>query len=106
MKNAGKISNAVNYWNRFFVCSTRTKLCRVCGAMYGKTNGISLYKIRAEKSDKGIHVKKLPPTEDSLHQHLLRVMYQLYIWITANYVAWHKLPRAQDFWYKMVEDKC
>ena len=50
-------------------------------------------------------MKKLPPTEDSLHQHLLRVMYQLYIWITANYVDWQELPRAQDFGYKMVEDK-
>ena len=70
--------------------------------MYGKTNGLSLNKLRAEKSDKGIYVKK---TEDNLHQHLLRVMYQLYIWITANYVAWQELPRAQDFGYKMVEDK-
>ena len=50
-------------------------------------------------------MKKLPPTEDSLHQHLLRVMYQLYIWITANYVAWQVLPRAQYFGYKMVEEK-
>ena len=32
-------------------------------------------------------------------------MCQLYIWITANYVAWQELPRAQDFGYKMVEDK-
>ena len=75
------------------------------GAMYGKTNCISLNKLRAEKSDKDIQVKKLPPTEDSLHQQLLRVMYQLYIWITANYVAWQELPRAQDYGYKMVEDK-
>ena len=69
------------------------------GAMYGMTNCISRNKLRAEKSDKGIHVKKLPPTEISLHLHLLRVMYQLYIWITANYVAWQLLPRAQDLGY-------
>ena len=35
------------------------------GAMYayGKTNCISRNKLRAEKSSKGMHAKKLPPKE-------------------------------------------
>ena len=76
------------------------------GAMYGNTNCISLNKLRAEKSGKGMHAKKLPPKNSLLiHQHVLRVVYQLYIWITSNYVAWQELPRAQDLGYKKVKDK-
>ena len=99
------MKNAVKYQARstLGICSLSAaqeqSWAEIVGAMYEKTNCIYLLKnSRAEMSDKGIHAKKLPPTEDSLHQHF---MYQLYIWINAN-VAWQELPRAQDLGYKKV----
>ena len=57
------------------------KVCmEFVGSLYGKSRCQSLNKLRAEKSDKGIKAKKLPSTEYSFHQHVLRVEYQLCIW--------------------------
>ena len=57
--------------------STAVKfVCR----LYGDTKCGSLNKLRCQISEKGVPVKKIPPTQDSFMLHQQRAMYQLYIW--------------------------
>jgi hypothetical protein len=54
------------------------------GAMYGESHCTSLNALRCDKTGKkNIQGKKLPPTEDAFHLHLLRCAYQLMIWRQA-----------------------
>ena len=50
------------------------------GALYGKMGCNSLNALRCEKAAKKVSPRKLPPTEDSFHQHVLRTAYQLMMW--------------------------
>ena len=40
--------------------------------------------LHCEKAAKKITPRKLPPTEDSFHQHVLRTIYQLMMWRQAS----------------------
>ena len=46
--------------------------------------------------------KKLPPTENSFHQHLLRTIYQLIIWKQAH-IPFQELPDPTEFGYNQNE---
>jgi hypothetical protein len=45
------------------------------GKMYGKENCTSLNALRAYKAGHKVSTKRLPPTNDSFHQHVLRNVY-------------------------------
>lgn len=75
------------------------------GALYGRGECESLDKLRCEKATKNIPPKKLPPTENSLHQHVLRCAYQLTIWRQAD-IAQHVLPDPEDFGYVRDSTNC
>ena len=68
------------------------------GYMYGKAGCDSLDKLRCEKASKKVLPKKLPPTENSLQQHILRAVYQLMIWRQANSVELD-LPDPTQYGY-------
>ena len=54
------------------------------GQLYGSSDCSSLNDLRCSKAEKNVSAKKLPPTEDSFHLHLLRCVYQLVIWRECN----------------------
>lgn len=68
------------------------------GALYGSPETTSLNALRCEKASKSIQAKKLPPTEDSFHLHLLRVVYQLLIWRNSTSPL-QELPEVTQFGY-------
>ena len=79
--------------------STAVKLvCR----LYGDTKGDSLNELRCKKAQKGVPVRKLPPTKDSFMLHLQRCVYQLHIWKNAHYPI-TDLPLATQFGYEKSE---
>lgn len=67
-------------------------LCRVA-------DRASLNQLRAEKTAKNIPAKKLPPTKDSLYQHMLCCIYQLSIWRQAVLVM-QELPDVLQYGYE------
>ena len=70
------------------------------GVMYGKTGCISLNTLHCEMAgNKNIQGKKLPPTEDAFHLHLLCSMYQLMICRKAN-VPMPNLPHPTGYGYE------
>ena len=73
------------------------------GAMYGSADTVSLNTLRCEKAGKNVPAKKLPPTEDSFHLHLLCVVYQLLIWHHST-TPHHELPDVSLFGYTKSED--
>ncbi len=74
------------------------------GAMYGKASCTSLNALRCEKAGKkNLQGKKLPPTEDSFHLHLLRCAYQLSIWRQAD-VSMAVLPAPTVCGYERRTD--
>ena len=75
------------------------------GVMYGKSGCDSLDKLRREKASKNVSPKKLPPTEDSLQQHILRTAYQLMLWRQAN-ISVQNLPNPEMYGYIRDDDNC
>ena len=73
------------------------------GSMYGKVDCKSLNTLRCEKAVKSIVAKKLPPTQDSFHLHVLRALFQLLIWRNAV-VGVHDLPEPTDYGFEVDGD--
>ena len=73
---------------------------RFVGALYGKQNCTSLNSLRAHKSKSIMKVstKRMPPTNDSFHQHVLRCQFQLITWKKAN-MPLQVLPDPDSFGY-------
>ena len=71
--------------------------------LYGDTKCTSLNELRCKKAEKGIPVKKLPPTQDSFILHLKCAIYQLYIWRNAH-IPIVEIPPATEFGYEKSED--
>jgi hypothetical protein len=73
----------------------------VC-TLYGDSKGESLDALRCAKADKGIAAKRLPPTENSFALHLLRCVYQVFIWKHAH-IAMCAVPAPTQFGYEKGE---
>lgn len=71
------------------------------GALYGKQGCTSLNLLRCEKGSK-MSGKKLPPTDNSFQLHVLRCLYQLYIWKHAD-TGMIEFPAVIDFGYESVD---
>ena len=72
--------------------------------MYGQDDCHSLNDIRAEKSAfKKVSAKKLPPTDHSFEQHMLRAVYQLFIWRNCTTPV-IELPNASEFSFEWVSE--
>lgn len=87
--------------------SEREKLAAThfVGDLYGDSSCASLNKLRALKvSKKTISPKKLPPTDDSFAQHLLRTCLQLIIWKQAT-IGIQTLPDITECGYKEEDFK-
>ena len=74
------------------------------GEMYGKQNCTSLNAVRAHKASRKVSSKRLPPTNDAFHLHMLRTLYQLMIWKHAN-ISMQHMPDAQAFGYVMDKNQ-
>ena len=80
--------------------STAVKfVCR----LYGDTTCSSLNELRCQMAEKGVPVRKIPPTQDSFMLHLQRAMYQLYIWKHAH-IPIHNISPATEYGYEKSED--
>ena len=80
--------------------STAVKfVCR----LYGDTKCGSLNKLRCQISEKGVPVRKIPPTQDSFMLHQQRAMYQLYIWKHVH-IPIHNISLATEYGYEKSED--
>lgn len=64
--------------------SVRESCTRFIGSLYGKAGCDSLNVLRCEKAAKKVTPRKLPPTEDSFEQHVLRTACQLMMWRQAD----------------------
>ena len=64
--------------------SVREACTGFVGSLYGRTGCNSMNALRCEEAAKKVTPRKLPPTEDSFQQHVLRTLYQLLIWRQAN----------------------
>ena len=71
--------------------------------LYGDTKCSSLNELRCQKAEKGVPVRKIPPTQDSFMLHLQRTMYQLYIWKHAH-IPIINIPTATDYGYEEAQD--
>ncbi len=70
------------------------------GALYGEDDCTSLNDIRCKKAKEvQKNIKKMPPTDNSLLQHMLRCIYQLCIWRTAL-SAVQDPPCATEYGYE------
>lgn len=68
------------------------------GHIYGDKETTSLDLLRCARAQKGISVKRLPPTNNSFYQHLLRCVYQVFIWKHATVGNIH-MPSPTEFGY-------
>ena len=73
------------------------------GRLYLKNNCSSLDQLRCMKATNKVSAKRLPPTENSFHQHLLRCCYQLLIWRQCL-IASPQLPPPTDYGYFIEEE--
>ena len=74
----------------------------VC-CLYGASKCKHLNELRCQMADKGYQAKKLPPTKDSFGLHLLRCLYQVYVW-KQTLVKMLVLPPPTDFGYQKDQD--
>lgn len=73
--------------------------------LYGHSNSkcTNLNELRFDKANTKTTAKKLPPTEDSFHLHLLRCAYQLLLWRQCIF-AMIEIPEPSDYGYEKVAD--
>ena len=75
---------------------------RFAGALYGHKNCQSLNELRSAKATgKYIQPKKLPPTQESFHLHVLRAAFQLHIWRDAPVGMIEQLGNVEDFGFML-----
>lgn len=68
--------------------------------MYGKRACSSLNQLRCERASKaGKQLKKLPPTENSFEQHLLRCCLQMMVWVNAGIGMHEEADYSKYGWY-------
>ena len=80
--------------------------------LYGRSNCTYLNELFCDKANKNITAKKLPPTENSFHLHLLRCVYHLALWrqcisamieIPEQYAyGYEQDPKSQNYLPKLM----
>ena len=99
MQKATKLQALANLGSGSLTKVEQEACVQFVGFLYGAQDCVSLNQLRAEKASKNIGPKKLPPTEDSMHQHMLRCVYQLSIW-HQDVVALQQLQDVLQFGYE------
>ena len=101
-KDADNLQDLADLGKNSELTAEQEKACtRFVASLYGKPHCISINRLRAEKATSTINIasKKLPPTEDALHLHIIRALYQLLIWRNAI-VGMHDLPDATQYGFE------
>lgn len=68
--------------------------------LYRCSNCTYLNDLRSKKAASNITAKKLPPTEDSFHLHLLWCVYQLALWRQAVHPVL-EMPTSAEYGYEL-----
>ena len=104
MQNADQLQDLawLGYNDEMIPRNVQVAATKFVGILYGQSNCASLNDLRCEKAGKkNLQGKKLPPTDDAFHLHLLRCAYQLLIWRQAV-VPILTLPDATAYGYERI----
>ena len=80
------------------------ELERLTVVLYDKTSPLhSVNEVRKDLFTKDRSLENIPPTRDTLHQHILRMVYQAGIWSTSLFNQ-QNVPSPDTFGWKKVEN--
>ena len=103
IQRAPKFQGLKDLGNGPLLKSQKITCTQFVGALYGKPDCTSLNEIRCAKAAKKVPPKRLPPTDNSFHLHLLRCTYQLMVWKSCLEIS-HVLPPPTDYGYETIDD--